>query len=178
MTNEGALVNLDEIMAHFDGMSQGVAETIEYIRSALTPPTDEERLALRGWLNSATGTPDDRITVGEWKELESVCKTKIRALIAAPPQSIRDRDALWCLALCNTLDPKDIEKVTGYFQTIRNDTPPQPAPRPKVDSAFVKCLIDNLAVIMDGPAGWYEKAEDYLNEKLRSIGVDVKERES
>ena len=36
---------------------------------------------------------------------------------------IRDRDELWCRCLCATLDPREIAKVLGVFNSVRPDKP-------------------------------------------------------
>lgn len=37
--------------------------------------------------------------------------------------ALRDRDELWCRCLCATLDPREIAKVLGVFNSVRPDKP-------------------------------------------------------
>ena len=38
-------------------------------------------------------------------------------------KTIRDRDELWCKFLCDTLEPREIEKVLTMFNATRPDKP-------------------------------------------------------
>ncbi len=38
-------------------------------------------------------------------------------------EAVRNRDELWCRCLCATLDPREIAKVLGVFNSARPDKP-------------------------------------------------------
>ncbi len=61
---------------------------------------------------------------------------------------LRDRDVLWCRALINELTTDQIEKVTGYFQMIRDD-PRTPSKNEDKIRVLLSACQRALALIKD-----------------------------
>lgn len=82
-----------------------------------------------------------------WPAVAAELASKQPEPTSAAPMTPGDtaRDRLWCQALCETLDPREIQAVTARFQEIRPDggvgsAPPAPAGMAEIEAAVREAL--------------------------------------